>query len=229
MRQTIPVSDSEPKANGYDNPVSSNQPDLGLPYEVQHFVLTMTQRIMEEGCYDFASRWMPNVLRDKHYTCSEAVELSEWRRLLPESIPSEAIDSISKDKLEGALVDAVRIRNAAVHRHLCNNAEIRKMARQAENLMSMFKDVTREAKFHHLNIELGEWDKRSGDDQQGARNRLQSALHVIGEKPMDDMDWTPNAVSLRELTPETVSQSSRGIGAKSGTTPHYFDDEMELD
>ena len=73
------------------------------------------------------------------------------------------------------------------------------MAQQAENLMIMFSDVTRQTKFHRLWAELNDWDIGSQGDGQAARSKLEQALREIGERPMDDMDWTPNAVSLEEI------------------------------
>jgi hypothetical protein len=201
--------------------ITRTPPDLGLPYEVQHFILAMIQRILEEGCYDFASRWIPNTLNEKGWTCSEAVELSTWKKSLPDIVPYKAISPVPNYSLERALADAVLIRNAAVHRHLCNNVEIRRMSSQAQDLMFMFSDVTRQNKFHRLQEEIKQWDSVITDDQQGKRNKLESALREISEQPVDDMDWTPNAVSLQEIT-------SRPASPQIQEAEEYID-QMEVD
>ena len=181
----------------------------------------MIQRILEEGCYDFASRWIPNALNEKGWTCSEAVELSTWKKSLPDMVPYKAISPVPNYSLERALADAVLIRNAAVHRHLCNNVEIRRMSSQAQDLMFMFSDVTRQNKFHRLQEEIKQWDSVINDDQQGKRNKLESALREISERPVDDMDWTPNAVSLQEIT-------SRPASPQIQEAEEYID-QMEVD
>jgi hypothetical protein len=196
-------------------------PDLGLPYEVQHFILAMMQRILEEGCYDFASRWIPNTLNEKGWTCSEAVELSTWKKFLPEAVPYKAVSSMPNYSLEKALSDAVFIRNAAVHRHLCNNVEICRMTSQAQDLMFMFSDVTRQNKFNRLREELKQWDLSTSEDLQWKRSKLESALREISERPVDDMDWTPNAVSLQEITSRPGSLQIK--------EPEEYIDEMEID
>lgn len=193
--------------------------NLGLPYEVQHFILAMMQRILEEGCYDFACRWIPGTLNERSWSCAEAVELSTWRDFLPTALPLNAAIVISRYSLEQGLKDAVRLRNAAVHRHLCDNVEIRKMAQQAQYLMAMFRDVTRQNKFYRLGVELVDWDSSSKIDMDTARGKLEQALLDINERPMDDMDWTPNAVSLQEITGE-VEQIHYTAG---------YGDEMEID
>jgi hypothetical protein len=181
------------------------------------------QRILEEGCYDFASRWVPHKLIEYNWSCPEAVELSTWKKMLPEILSSHAIIPVPNTSLEKSLANAVRIRNSAVHRHLCDNIEIKRMALQARNLMAMFSDVTRQNKLYNLQLELNEWDALSGVDPQAARSKLQMALQEISERPLDDMDWTPNAVSLQEIGHEAVVDEIVQVD------DYHFGDEMELD
>ncbi|KAH6713463.1 hypothetical protein BKA61DRAFT_675708 [Leptodontidium sp. MPI-SDFR-AT-0119] len=201
--------------------------DLGLPYQVQHYILVMIQRMLEESCFEFAGRWIPDILHAKGWDCAEAVELSTWKAFLPTALPPNAIRPLSNYTLEGALGDAVRIRNSAVHRHLCDNDEIRRMALQAQDLMSMFSDGTRQDKFHRLWLELKKWDTASMVDAQGARTRLEAALQEISERPVDDMDWTPNAMSLQEVTVDV--DVGRDQDHDQNHLGYDYIDEMELD
>jgi hypothetical protein len=164
----------------------------------------MIQRILEEGCFDFAFRWIPEALHTNHWDCPEAVELSKWREFLPTALPPNAIKPLPNTTLETSLWHGVQIRNKAVHRHLCDNNEIRRMALQGKDMMTMFSDVTRSEKFHHLWVELRKWDEMNRTDPQNARQKLEEALKLISERPVDDMDWTPNAVSLQEVTNEVA-------------------------
>lgn len=165
----------------------------------------MIERMLEESCYEFASRWVPELLHAKGWDCAEAVELATWKTFLPTALPHNAIRPLSNYTLEAALGDAVRIRNSAVHRHLCDTDEIWRMALQAQDLMSMFSDTTRQGKFHRLWAELKAWDVASTVDAQAARSTLEAALQEISERPVDDMDWTPNAMSLQEVTADEVA------------------------
>jgi hypothetical protein len=90
-------------------------------------------------------------------------------------------------------------------------------------LMRMFMDITRQNKFLRLWEELNDWDIDSKGDMQTARRKLEQALQEISERPMDDMDWTPNAVSLQEITSEATGQ-----GAQVQDIVEYGD-EMEID
>jgi hypothetical protein len=221
FEQTVSVSNAVPARSRSVPLTAPSPPDLGLPYEVQHFVLAMIERIIEEGCYDFASRWIPDKLYEKNWTCAEQVELSTWKKFLPTALPPKAISLVPNYSLERALTDAVRIRNSAVHRHLCDNAELRRMAIQARDLMSMFSDVTRYHKFHRLWEELQLWDSGLQHDPQAKRNRLENALREISERPLDDMDWTPNEVSLQEVTSRSETPQPY--------EPEEYIDQMELD
>lgn len=92
------------------------------------------------------------------------------------------------------------------------------MAAKARDIMEMFRDVTRRNKFHRLWIELNDWDQSS--DQQAAREKLLLALREISERPVDDMDWTPNSVSLQEVTNVVPVESGHD---------EYHGEEMDLD
>lgn len=194
--------------------------DLGLPYEVQHCILSIIQRVLEEGCFEFACRWLPQMLKEHNWTCPEAVELATWRKVLPTTNLPASFVYLRDYSLEVALRDAVQVRNAAVHRHLSTNSEIRQMALKAQKLMSMFSDATRQYRFDFLRSELWEWEAGSKINDQAAKERLQQALQEIAERPMSDMDWTPNSISLQEIS--TDAESLQDID------DHYAD-EMELD
>lgn len=219
---TIPVREnSRPASRSPTRTTTPYSPDLGLPYQVQHFILALMQRLLEEGCYAFATRWIPGILNEKGWDCAEAVELSAWKAFLPGIISPNAIKPLPGYTLEAALADAVRIRNSAVHRHLCNNYELRQMTLRGEDLMSMLSDITRQTKFNQLRTELKAWNPL---DPSGARARLETALQEISERPMDDMDWTPNAASLQEVTP-AVENTQANIEQLADA----FADAMDLD
>ncbi|KAH8655112.1 hypothetical protein BGZ60DRAFT_418378 [Tricladium varicosporioides] len=230
--RTVSITKQKPQA--YGPSTSSHTPDLGLPYEVQHFILATMERILEEACYDFASRWIPHILVSKGWTCPEAVELAKWKEALPEEVPLKSIVQVPNYTLEQGLLDAVRLRNSAVHRHLCDNAEIRRMSLKSQDLMFMFSDHTRQVKFQTLRAVLSEWDALNPQDPQGARARLEAALKEIGERPVNDMDWSPNSVSLEEVGHEEVIASGEnrapvGHGHVVSQYEYYEDDAMDMD
>ena len=95
------------------------------------------------------------------------------------------------------------------------------MTSQAQDLMFMFSDITRQNKFGRLREELKAWDSGISDDLQEKRSKFESALREISERPVDDMDWSPNSVTLQEITsgPESLKIEE----------PEEYIDEMEVD
>lgn len=142
----------------------------------------MTQQILEEGTYDFAARIVPQVLKANNWTCSEMVELKSWKDVLPNKVPPAALTVVDNYSLSQGLSDAVRIRNAAAHRQVCDNGELRRMARQARDLMVLYGDVRRRRKFEWLREELGAWD-REGD---GEAKRVQLEVSLLRDCSRSD-------------------------------------------
>lgn len=93
------------------------------------------------------------------------------------------------------------------------------MVVKAQDVMSIFSDITRRQKFHRLWIELNEWDQSK--DPEAAKERLLWALQEISERPLDDMDWSPNLVSLQEITDVA--------GEQNHNDDQYHGEEMDLD
>jgi hypothetical protein len=74
------------------------------------------------------------------------------------------------------------------------------MSRQAHSLMAMFDDPTRQNKFLRLWDAIHDWDTENLD-LQAKKYKLERALQEVSERPVNDMDWSPNTVSLQELKP----------------------------
>jgi hypothetical protein len=89
------------------------------------------------------------------------------------------------------------------------------MAKQSRDLMRLFGDPMRESKFSYLIEELVEWDKLNlgREGQEDARERLKWVLQQISERPVSDMDWTPNRESLEEVGRETTGELEEGVDA----------------
>ena len=152
--------------------------------------------MLEEACYAFAKRWILDELHKRHWTCAEQIELKKWRDELPALLPPAAIKN-RDESLVRSLQDAVNIRNAATHRHICDNYELKKMSRQASALMAIFDDPTRENKFVLLWQAIQQWDDEVLELYVKQR-KLEQALQEISERPIDDMDWSPVIAPTQE-------------------------------
>jgi hypothetical protein len=224
LSQTISI-DTSPSSNTHNNTTSTtlNPPlaldlDTTLPYRVQHTLLSLLQRTMEESCFSFAQICIPQYLESNKIDCVEAAELATWRRVLPEQIDQGELTTVGVDKLqlEKALGWAARIRNAAVHRHLCTVAEVIMYSGHARHLLQLLDDSFRAAKIDILISALELWkDGVMGEAER--RNKLEEALQCMQEAPLEVMDWTPNSVGLAEV---------RGADYGGGDAEV---DEMEVD
>lgn len=95
--------------------------------------------------------------------------------------------------------------------------------------MVMFGDGSRQEKCVRLREELERWDRENTGDEDAKRRVLEGALVVIGERPVADMDWTPNEVSMAEIVGDddrggTEEGRINGSGHGSG-----MEDVMDLD
>lgn len=145
--------------------------------------------------------------------------MSTWRALLPVELPQEALSVQGNEKLQIGLKDAVYIRNAATHRHICDNYELRKAASQAQGLMVVLSDFTRAEKLVSLKAQLSAWEASMATNYDAAKQTLLDALREIGERPVDDMDWTPNSVSMEEHPDEQLAAAA----------PLQWADHMDVD
>lgn len=188
-------------------PVFAQQGHGHLPYKVQHRVLTAIQNLLEEACYDFAVKWLPHVLEEMNWTCSEAVEMAKWKTVLSGPLPEGSITLSGRYSINHRLGEAVRIRNITQHREPCDNNSIRKMISSAQNLVEIFSDHDRVNRLGRLRDEIDDWERSEGLDHlsatkevqkgmdQDPRRKLHDALQEITEHPFafDEMDWAPNA------------------------------------
>lgn len=158
--------------------------------------------MLEEACYEFALRWIPRKLNEFECDCAEAFELARWKSILPSEVPQHAFNSEARHSISSSLTDAVYIRNAVAHRHRCDNHIICNMARKGAKLMTILSDNTRQEKFNHLVVAINEWENNS-NDLSTARANLECALQKIAEQPINEMDWTPDSVSMSEISYET--------------------------
>ena len=151
-----------------------------LDMQCQHLLLTFLQRLLEDCCYQFATRWIPEVLTEKGWDCAAAVELSQWAKVLPrnfESIPKDAIYAQDEPALRNTLLATVPIRNVAVHRDPTKVLRIDQMLDQGLELTRMLNDLSctsrlRELK-QHLSTTVKDLEVYKDDLEQGVSSQLE--------------------------------------------------------
>ena len=124
-----------------------------LSYISQHKLLNTVQRVLEDCCYDWVSKWMPFLLKERNWTCSEAVELSKWSTVIPprfDTLSSDATSLGSGEALRAVFSATHPIRHAAVHRLYTSVRGIERMLENALKMVTALKDTPREGKLHDL-------------------------------------------------------------------------------
>lgn len=136
--------------------ISSNSPSLFpsyLSYISQHKLLNTVQRILEDCCYDWGSKWMPSLLAERKWTCSEAVELSRWSTAIPSRFDTFSFDATSLgsgEALRAVLLATHPLRHAAVHRLRTSVRGLERMLENALKMVRALKDTPREGKLHDI-------------------------------------------------------------------------------
>ncbi|PMD31128.1 hypothetical protein L207DRAFT_592059 [Hyaloscypha variabilis F] len=127
-----------------------------LPSRLQHLILTETQRLLEECCYNFAEKWFPSMLEVNGWDAPEAVELNKWGMILSKcDIPVAATALSPGQSLAGLFRNARKLRNCAVHRlpHI-SVQKVEEMVRDAWLLSQALRDDIRATQLLHWHKEL---------------------------------------------------------------------------
>ncbi|KAJ8126091.1 hypothetical protein O1611_g7549 [Lasiodiplodia mahajangana] len=143
-----------------------------LPLRTQHRILTDVQRILEDACFDFGQRAMPDILKRKRWDCSEAAELNLWAAelLQRQSEFANRADNIGQP-LTKLLRSVADIRHTAVHRICISARGLEQFLLNAESLATLLGDTTRLKSLTELRRSI-----------QQAMEELERNKHVLGSK-----------------------------------------------
>ncbi|KAH8674394.1 hypothetical protein BGZ60DRAFT_403819, partial [Tricladium varicosporioides] len=127
-----------------------------LPFRLQNSILTQTQGLLEECCYEFAEKWFPSILEANGWDAPEAVELTIWWKTLSKcDIPATAIALSHGQSLAVLFKRAISIRHCAVHRRpQIPVKKVEEMVRDARSLSQALQDELRAAQLLHWHKEL---------------------------------------------------------------------------
>ena len=128
-----------------------------IPYRAQHLLLTATQRLLEDCCFEFAIKWLPDVLKEHMWDCPEAVELNRWIRVLLKysgSLPQYAFDDGCGLPLKTVFLSVNMIRHSAVHRLRISAVRITEMIRSAARFAGVLRDQHRAIQLTEMQQEL---------------------------------------------------------------------------
>ena len=164
--------------------MSGNLPSLYpsyLPYKVQHVILTTTQRILEECCYDFARNWLPSILQEHGWDCAAAVELTEWTRILAKrsaKLPMQALE-LKGSSFNEILSSATKMRHTAVHRLPTTTRSIGQFIESAMRLAEALHHPLHAAQLKELLDEIDSKIKAMELNKNVLEDELNSQLEEI--------------------------------------------------
>ncbi|OAL61912.1 hypothetical protein A7C99_6483 [Trichophyton rubrum] len=117
------------------------------PFQIQHLVLTNIQTLLEQACFDFASKWAPELISTEMWDCPEAIELSKWTLVLNKvihKIPINAFNAEEYPNIRAILHSGYEIRNIAVHRKRVSLQKLEDITQAAVLFLRAIRDNNRE-------------------------------------------------------------------------------------
>ena len=99
------------------------------------------------------AKWIPSLLEEQQWSCSEAVELSGWTAIIPQrfaSLSSEASSLESEEAITAVILATHPLRHAAVHRLRTSVKGVDRMLKNALNLVTALQDTQRKCRLHNL-------------------------------------------------------------------------------
>ncbi|KAH6874201.1 hypothetical protein B0T10DRAFT_449413 [Thelonectria olida] len=112
-----------------------------LPFRTQHKLLVKVQTILEQACFAFGQRVMPDVLQKNRWDCPESAELNIWATEFLQR-QSEFADRKSNTgkPLEKLFHSVADVRHTAVHRIRVSARGIEQFLLDAEGLATLLED-----------------------------------------------------------------------------------------
>jgi hypothetical protein len=120
---------------------------LYIPYKIQHLVLTRTQRLLEECCYNFTAQSMPELHEQRDWDCSEAIELNTWTFAVVKRLgkfPAHCFETFNDPEmpLVDVLISINKLRHSAVHRLPTTAKGISELIRCAVRFATVLRDTS---------------------------------------------------------------------------------------
>ncbi|CAF9925348.1 MAG: hypothetical protein ALECFALPRED_003121 [Alectoria fallacina] len=211
--------------------IASKSPSLFpsyLSYTSQHKLLNTVQRVLEDCCYDWVAKWIPSLLEERKWTCSEAVELGEWTATIPKRFDTFSFDATSlgsEEALTAVFLASHPLRHAAVHRLRTSVKGIERMLKSALNLATALQDTQRKCKLQDILMDF----RATMQDMELNKNNLESQLdeelrHIQDQRKALDRKEKEAKLNMLQQDRETMNNLSslfeKSIRNLSSTEEH---------
>ena len=128
-----------------------------IPFKIQHLVLSRTQVLLEECCFRFTEKWLPEMLERRRWDCAEAIELHRWTNIVSKhlsKIPAHAFVNHSKTSVADVLKSVNKLRHSAVHRLSVTAKGVSEMIRSATRFATVLGNAACQQQLDELHQEL---------------------------------------------------------------------------
>ncbi|KUJ14183.1 uncharacterized protein LY89DRAFT_784174 [Mollisia scopiformis] len=154
---------------------------LELEYRVIHLLVNTVQKMLEKNLFDFAKRWIPNLLVMADWQIPEQGELNNWEPFLARNVGDvnfafRANDiNISYMDFRSMLMRLHHLRHAAVHRNPIGTGWLRRWMVDAVDVTNYLTKCLKDPRCYNKfrTIEFGLWQPHKVD------------LEEIATKPLD--------------------------------------------
>ena len=147
---------------------------LYLNFELQHSLLTTTQRILEKSLFEFGLKVVAETVREKGWDCAQCVELNDWVKILrrrPDILPKQRVEGLNKS-LQMLLDSIVQIRHTAVHRQRVTANAIESFLADAECFARLLDDHTCTLELANIRQETSSFVQRLANQQKSTQEKL---------------------------------------------------------
>ncbi|KAM0499127.1 hypothetical protein ACHAP8_005837 [Fusarium lateritium] len=153
------------------------KPLVYLPFSAQHRLMVFVQHKLEEMCFSFSQRHLPDLLHERGLDCPEALELHKWLRTFTIELPYIGQDWVFK---QTKLFDSVaQIRNFAVNRSRIDSAQMEKLMSDAVDLATLLEEEKTVKIIDRLCDNMVSTSKSLGAETEQIKQRFESKLDEI--------------------------------------------------
>lgn len=117
-----------------------------ISYDLQHRMLSLIQSSLEECCFDFGKKWLPDIITSEGWEAPEEVELTTWTAKLSEHrkmIPTCAAFGMVGSSWDEVLKRTHELRNSTVHRTKISVHRLVDLIPGVAGLACVLKDISR--------------------------------------------------------------------------------------
>ncbi|KAF1968776.1 hypothetical protein BU23DRAFT_259166 [Bimuria novae-zelandiae CBS 107.79] len=183
-----------------------------FPFNTQHRILSIIQRLLEESCFRFTEKWLPFVLERYGWTCAAAGELTKWLSILKKHIndlPHDCLGTEGQASFKSITPTVAQLRHTVVHRLHLTLDQFLDQIRCARTLGEILKDVENISKLQALHVQVELHAREMRQNQETMQREVDSALLQI--------QWEREALIQREQRLQSyVMRQKTNIPAAAG-------------